>query len=556
MANHGFPEIPPGMANWQHQWNYEFATETIRDFGVAMNTDPSNGTTRGAWYVGLVGPFFLPNTGIIPTDKFTVTMYAADGGYWPLLQNLAEASIFHNGLAALCHGWYDTLQFGGDLYISRDGGHCLAVRAMERTLSGFTLELRDPWSDADVLYQSAFSTSMNTVSTVAVCTGVPPFCYSRVVNKLIPEGFDDSVRYFDCYLSIIPKSGYTWDDSGDQILMINPGYLTYTGPSITPIQVVGEPLDIVITPDQNRFVIAGDGEIRVLDPLSGEETSFVTPSMQNPMAVGFNRLRNLYVLDEGGQTLILVDFDADEPEEELARDLPCECRLLTPDDANDEIVLLSPTDSKLVRLPWHLDAIPEEHIIPAGVPLSGHLHMCLHPADGSLIVCSDEFDGITKLEEPPFGGIIIPTTYEHPELVNPQGMDVDDSGLIYTSVDGIIKVFRITDTDELELVPDAPMAGMEAGAMLRVTHSRTNYDESIHGVPEWLDVPPEEDPVEHEDCLADIEPVDGDGVVDVADLLELLAAWGPCPGCHADIVDDNVVDVADLLELLAAWGPC
>jgi hypothetical protein len=48
----------------------------------------------------------------------------------------------------------------------------------------------------------------------------------------------------------------------------------------------------------------------------------------------------------------------------------------------------------------------------------------------------------------------------------------------------------------------------------------------------------------------------GDSVVDVFDLLELLAAWGDCPGCDADLNGDDVVNVFDLLELLGAWGEC
>lgn len=46
----------------------------------------------------------------------------------------------------------------------------------------------------------------------------------------------------------------------------------------------------------------------------------------------------------------------------------------------------------------------------------------------------------------------------------------------------------------------------------------------------------------------------GDGSVDVADLLAVLADWGPCPGCGADVDGSGVVDVADLLAVLAGWG--
>jgi hypothetical protein len=54
-------------------------------------------------------------------------------------------------------------------------------------------------------------------------------------------------------------------------------------------------------------------------------------------------------------------------------------------------------------------------------------------------------------------------------------------------------------------------------------------------------------------CLSDLN---GDGVVDVVDFLELLGVWGPCPGCAADINRDGEVNVVDFLILLADWGPC
>ena len=55
------------------------------------------------------------------------------------------------------------------------------------------------------------------------------------------------------------------------------------------------------------------------------------------------------------------------------------------------------------------------------------------------------------------------------------------------------------------------------------------------------------------DCVADI---DGDGEVNVVDLLILIGAWGPCPGCDADLDDDSEVNVGDLLILIGAWGEC
>ncbi len=50
--------------------------------------------------------------------------------------------------------------------------------------------------------------------------------------------------------------------------------------------------------------------------------------------------------------------------------------------------------------------------------------------------------------------------------------------------------------------------------------------------------------------------VDGRGVVDVSDILLLLASWGACEGCSVDIEGSVIVDIGDILAVLVAWGPC
>jgi outer membrane protein assembly factor BamB len=50
--------------------------------------------------------------------------------------------------------------------------------------------------------------------------------------------------------------------------------------------------------------------------------------------------------------------------------------------------------------------------------------------------------------------------------------------------------------------------------------------------------------------------VDGNGVVDSADLILVLAAWGVCDDCPEDVNGDDVVDTEDLLAVIAGWGPC
>ena len=55
-----------------------------------------------------------------------------------------------------------------------------------------------------------------------------------------------------------------------------------------------------------------------------------------------------------------------------------------------------------------------------------------------------------------------------------------------------------------------------------------------------------------DDCPED---VNGDGVVDIDDLFDVLSHWGEGPGQY-DVNDDGTVDIDDIFAILAAWGPC
>ena len=54
-------------------------------------------------------------------------------------------------------------------------------------------------------------------------------------------------------------------------------------------------------------------------------------------------------------------------------------------------------------------------------------------------------------------------------------------------------------------------------------------------------------------CVGD---TDGDGSVNVNDILSLIGAYGDCAGCVEDLDGDGVVNVNDVLILLSVYGPC
>jgi hypothetical protein len=53
-------------------------------------------------------------------------------------------------------------------------------------------------------------------------------------------------------------------------------------------------------------------------------------------------------------------------------------------------------------------------------------------------------------------------------------------------------------------------------------------------------------------CPADIN---GDGYVNVSDLLTVIDQWG-FTNSPADVNEDGIVNVSDLLIVVGSWGPC
>lgn len=54
--------------------------------------------------------------------------------------------------------------------------------------------------------------------------------------------------------------------------------------------------------------------------------------------------------------------------------------------------------------------------------------------------------------------------------------------------------------------------------------------------------------------------LDGNGTINVADLLGVIRQWGACPAspapCGGDVIQNEVVNVQDLLAVIQSWGPC
>jgi plastocyanin len=145
-------------------------------------------------------------------------------------------------------------------------------------------------------------------------------------------------------------------------------------------------------------------------------------------------------------------------------------------------------------------------------------------------------------------------------------IDQDDDGVEdYTPWQQILEGVRLVETTDgtgewtYPYGPNneifGPVDGIYAPAhMYRWTSACGNFviGEFDPDDPNAVDTPGTENPPCPNPCPADL---DGSGVVDVADLLELIAGWGGNDPTH-DIDGDGSVGVGDLLIIIAAWGPC
>jgi hypothetical protein len=366
------------------------------------------------------------------------------------------------------------------------------------------------------------------------------------------------VGYLDGFSAICPLFALTTHPT-EPGLMIRRWALDLYGAPVPKIQQWVTPeltavRSMVIHPDLMSVVYLSEAEpagVYRLDPLTGESKILPFP-LNDPREVMVNRLRDLYVLD--GDELVRIDIDGWPPQDRGSVTPPSPLCAMAYEDETDELVLLSAEDQVVLRYPHHLDLDPTpKHIVPE-IPLSDSASICWDPTRDAVWVISDASSSLFMLTDAgPYS--LQSQEFTHPQLTEPIDIDLNDAGRLFVSNEGMILEFELTERG-LELAPNPLFPEAEAGAHLCIARSSTNYVEFYHGGEEWYDVLLETDAEPVEDCDADL---DGDGKVNVSDLLVLLTAWGECPPdefCHADLDYSGDVGTADLLTLLASWGPC
>ena len=391
------------------------------------------------------------------------------------------------------------------------------------------------------------------------------------MSTLDYEGPDDQARIVDGALIIRPKYAIGFEENeivqiplggtGFAVDLPEPGGVTLPGAYAIhdiALDADGLGIDVLMSPTPQSIPV-----VVYFNPTTGESSTIVgTPAK----FIVSGRQNDLYVIrqfSEFSRVRRYVPGAADTPGNyELAGsvDLPYRVEGGAYNDITDELVLVSTTAYRLVLASRDLGSgggSPfADYFIPDAVPLLGDASVAISPDGERAWVASEGSHTPYGLQVVNNNQVIWEPFPE--EIIEPTSLAFDDAGRLY--VRGLFGVFVYIPVPPEGWVRDfqteATFQGVTIGDKLLITCSRTNFDPAVHDTEKWEHI----DPAELAefgtlipDCPGDL---DGNGVVDVADLVALIVSWGPCQGCAADLDGTGVVDVADLVALIVAWGDC
>ena len=110
---------------------------------------------------------------------------------------------------------------------------------------------------------------------------------------------------------------------------------------------------------------------------------------------------------------------------------------------------------------------------------------------------------------------------------------------------GVVQTINNHSVDKLVRVVEHPVFAFDCNRNCipddQDINDATSLDENDNGIPDECE------------CLSDIN---GDGVLDVNDIMTIIMNWGSTNAPLCDLNGDGVVEVNDLIILISAWGSC
>ena len=550
MANHGYPGISPGNANWKGNTNYNAATINLAILGTYMSTDPFDGTGGLEGRDGLIQ--YLANP-----YAFDVDIYYQNNAYAPNIQTVGQI-LANGGLANFCFGyWFHS----GNHLTLRDGGHCVTPTHVKVSGSSFNLKYRDPGTGGPIWTTQSDWADTSTAGTTA----------SYVINgktfQMTPIGSGSGYLFMiDCVFAVYPFAGLT--DSPAGVVVLKPGTFNqyfHNDTAVLNPAALGQIADLKLMPDNTAAVVltkpvvgGPQGKVKIIDPIDESMTEVPSLSLIDPKASCFNRHQQFYIID--GRQLICVNVKGDAPAEEARIVLPSSDYNALACDGDNVLVLKPGPGAQLLIYPRNLVGTPTSESLPGNIPLTGKTWFDCCPDTKSLWLCSEANENLYEaIVDPVSGRYILGDTIASPSIVNPRCIKLRLCDQLIFACDGSVKEFRQTQgRGELYgkwILINSSLFGVNPGLCFDISRSNSNHDPALHTPEQWninidpaLLLPASEAP----SCLGDM---DFDLDVDLADLQLFLFEFGETGRWrNGDFDQDDTVDLDDLQTMLFNFG--
>ena len=554
VSTHGYPEYEPGvpfLLDWESNFNYDQATELLAMLGT--NTGTSAGFGGGE--CGISGNALQSELASQIGDKFVVEwdVRSFSTGTEVRLSDIAEKNHLDDSIVLIMYGRYNGSMSDDEFKISRrTGGHFVAVNAaLAFGGDAQLLGTRDPWATLGTdSVQEDFLTNVWELQPQTVASSAS----TNTINMDLlgdPYSDDTRIRALDGYLSVSPKSGFTWDPyTPSTFLEVIPdiGLWMPEAPR-SPFSIDKHVTRIRQVPNRPEFIAEIDQELVRIDRLRGG-ISPLPPLPKGPMS-GFD-------VDRFGWIHVAVR------------------KQLAMIDANDRVQVLD--------MPGNIDAVtaadlsgrladdhraPVMHVLmaQAGLVATVHLTPSGHDVDfrsipaakleqGSGFILQGEIAAILNAGRVQFfkvGKSFQPVSIKG--VPDSEILDAMFDGDVLVLIDSKMNARTFEIGDDMHEVKDHPFSRLKTRGRLQITQSR-------NGALPWETFGSESTEQElwedqaaaksQADCRADLN---ADGKVDSGDIGLLLGAWGQGRSV-SDINRDGAVDSGDLGMLLGSFGTC
>lgn len=592
IANHGYPQVTPGPGDYSGYEHYYEITDLLETLGADASISPGgddpddpdcqgdsegDGTPDGECNDlpcgGKVSNVYnsILDLGWLGSAQGKLTFTARflnPNAPTVTFPNLAQLGLQGN-ILVFCYGRYKPVGATpqGQTIYKRSGGHCVTMNEAFSDGGIKRLYSRDPGQDdGDIFGPSPYTTKSYVISSETIQVteseegGILTWAPTTLPGLDEPHG-DGKKRLVDSYFAIKPKTGVFWKD---YVAIKNLPLAIGLGgnPDASAFDLTAFALnDLVLDQDLiGWYVLTAGSEVSVpklmhINPVAGTSTPIVESIDAHRVVRG--RLDDLYAISATTARLYRYDGKGNLLKTVQLQSPPS---AIAYDDANDLVYVLRPGSSgfggTLMVFPRSLgsEVEPVHALMMApNLQLGGATALAVNPADASLWVSSETSGNVCHCV-PDYQSNAVFCTTAVGGFAHLTGLEFDDAGTMHVVHGGAVSVYERDRAGGWQPGDASAFAGVDVGSTIRVSRSRSNFDESIHDPLAWDSIDTEELlPIGTviPDCIGDL---DGDSVVDGTDLAILLGAWGGTG--IADLDQSGTVDGADLAIVLGAWGPC